>query len=355
MTSHVEDLLSRARLVHEPYTQADIDAAERRLAARIANPSPAPAACEPAAGDERAATRDLQTLCETVVASTALDVLQDAFVLAQPLPDPQGARVLGCILWLTRSHEAARDWWQYAAGDGDAAAFSLHLHHLARGERTEARWWHPQAEHTLAPPPVAREPAPACAATAPPDVPFVITTVLDQASLTDFSVLPTTLRLLNALRTARRDVSTEWPTALRALLDYVPVAVGYVDEDLDLPLPDPGFTDRIRALNRPPAEDPHRQTQTPRGEHLARTPTGGIPLVVPAGEVPHLTHHADEYTPRRSASGTGPHPRTEAGGQDPVPARPQVARHRPPTADRAAGFSVTAVRVPQVPRSGRTP
>lgn len=278
MTSHVEDLLSRARLVHEPYTQADIDAAERRLAARIADPSPAPALCEPAAGDERAALRDLQTLCETVVASTALDVLQDAFVLAQPLPDPQGARVLGCILWLTRSHEAARDWWQYAAGDGDAAAaYSLHLLHLARGERAEARWWHTQAEHTLAPPPVAREPAPTCPGAAPPDVPFVITTVLDQASLTDFSVLPTTLRLLNALRTARRDVSTEWPTALRALLDYVPVAVGYVDEDLDLPLLDAGFTDRIHALTarRPktPTARPRRNgasmlPERPTGEHL---------------------------------------------------------------------------------------
>ncbi|MFD3519041.1 hypothetical protein [Streptomyces sp. NPDC058653] len=83
--------------------------------------------------------------------------------------------------------------------------------------------------------------------TAAPDVPVVITAVPDQAALTDFSILPTTLRLINALRKAGRDVSAEWPTALRALLDYVPVAVGYVDEDLDLPLPDPGFTDRIRA------------------------------------------------------------------------------------------------------------
>ncbi|MFD3484986.1 hypothetical protein [Streptomyces sp. NPDC058665] len=250
MTSHVEDLLSRARLVHEPYTQADIDAAEQRLAARIAAPPPPPAPARPAAWDERAATRDLQTLCETVVTSTALDVLEDAFVLAQPLPDPQGARVLGCILQLTRSDEAARDWWQYAAGDGDAAAYCLHLHHLARGERAEARWWHQQAERTLEPPPTAREPAtPGPAGTcADPAVPSGITTVLDQAALTDFSVLPTTLRLINALRKASREVSTEWPTDLRALLDYVPAAVGYVDEDLDLPLPDPGFTDWIRAL-----------------------------------------------------------------------------------------------------------
>lgn len=40
MTAHVDDLLSRARFVHEPYTQADIDAAEQRLAARIADPPP---------------------------------------------------------------------------------------------------------------------------------------------------------------------------------------------------------------------------------------------------------------------------------------------------------------------------
>lgn len=100
-------------------------------------------------------------------------------------------------------------------------------------------------------------------------MPFVITTVLDQASLTDFSVLPTTLRLLNALRTARRDVSTEWPTPLRALLDYVPVAVGYVDEDLDLPLPDPGFTGRIRALT---ARRPKTPTARPRRNGASTLP-----------------------------------------------------------------------------------
>ncbi|WP_329390650.1 hypothetical protein [Streptomyces sp. NBC_01716] len=105
-----------------------------------------------------------------VVASTALDVLGDAFVLAQPLPDPAGARVLGCTLRLTRSDEAARDWWQYAAGDGDAtAAFCLHLHHLARGELTEARWWHAQAERTVTPTPAFKEPAPATPDTAAPD------------------------------------------------------------------------------------------------------------------------------------------------------------------------------------------
>ncbi|WP_069626225.1 hypothetical protein [Streptomyces niveus] len=267
MTSHVEDLLSRARLVHEPYTQADIDAAERRLAARIADPPPAPAPFEPAARDERAAARDLRTLCETIVASTALDVLGDAFVLAQPLPDPEGARVLGCILQLTRSNEAARDWWQYAAGAGDAAAaYCLHLHHLARGELTEARWWHAQTERTVTPTPALKEPAPADPTPAKPDVPFVITTVLDQAALTDFSILPTTLRLIDALR-KRRGVSAEWPTALRALLDYVPAAVGYVDEDLDLPLPDPGFTDRIRALTarrpKPPRPRRHGKSTLP--------------------------------------------------------------------------------------------
>lgn len=169
--------------------------------------------------------------------------------------------MLGCILRLTRSHEAARDWWQYAAGDGDAAAaYCLHLHHLARGELTEARWWHTQAERTATPTPAHTQPPPAGPGTPAPGVPFGITTVLDQAALTDFTILPTTLRLINALRNAGRDAVTEWPTALRALLDYVPAAVGYVDEDLDLPLPDPGFTDRIRALTA-------RRPKTPTTRH----------------------------------------------------------------------------------------
>ncbi|MFB8443611.1 hypothetical protein ACFC7A_31655 [Streptomyces niveus] len=93
------------------------------------------------------------------------------------------------------------------------------------------------------------------------------------AALTDINILPTTLRLIDALR-KRRGISAEWPTALRALLDYVPAAIGYVDEDLDLPLPDPGFTDRIRALTarRPNPPRPRRHGTSTLPERPTRSP-----------------------------------------------------------------------------------
>ncbi|WP_328908044.1 hypothetical protein OG230_00125 [Streptomyces sp. NBC_00234] len=60
---------------------------------------------------------------------------------------------------------------------------------------------------------------------------------------TDASMLPTALRILGALKSDFAAV----PAAVGAVLDYVPAAVGHV-EGLDLPLPAPGFTDRIRTL-----------------------------------------------------------------------------------------------------------
>lgn len=158
MTSHVEDLLSRAAWCTSPTPRPTstppngawppVSPTRPRPPQRASRP---PGTNAPPRGTCRRCARRSSP-------PPPWTSLQDAFVLAQPLPDPQGARVLGCILWLNRSHEAARDWWQYAAGDGDAAAFSLHLHHLARGERTEANWWHTQAERT--PPPAARRPWP---------------------------------------------------------------------------------------------------------------------------------------------------------------------------------------------------
>lgn len=40
---------------------------------------------------------------------------------------------------------------------------------------------------------------------------------------------------------------------ISAVLDYVPAAVAYVDDDLDLPLPDADFTDRITSMTTAPA------------------------------------------------------------------------------------------------------
>ena len=97
MTSHIDDLLARARLRREPCTRADVDAAAARLAARttMSRDTTAPASLGDEPPDARCAADDLQTLCETVITHT--DALADLeLFLARALPEPPGARVLGC-------------------------------------------------------------------------------------------------------------------------------------------------------------------------------------------------------------------------------------------------------------------
>ncbi|MFD3307966.1 hypothetical protein [Streptomyces sp. NPDC058694] len=270
MTSHIDELLARARLRREPYTAADIEAAAARLAARAAarwdapgerrcptghtynasgpvdadpvgenllgkNPgerapsdvtpsealagerSPGRGQARDGSVDESSAADDLQTLCETVITHTG--ALTDLRIfLARALPEPSGARVLGCMLQLSEREESARFWWQYAAGAGDpAASYCLYLHHRALGEQGAADWWHTQHTQTDA--------------------------VADEEAGPEVGIT-TTLRILRALKPDGSPV----PEPVNAVLHYVPAAVAYVDDDLDLPLPDPDFTDRVRAL-----------------------------------------------------------------------------------------------------------
>ena len=238
MTSHIDDLLARARLRHAPYTPADIDAAAGRLAARAAGAhhgAPEHGLLEHEAleegaleadaspGEEACAADDLQTLCETVITHT--DALADLelFLARGALPEPPGARVLGCMLQLSEREESARFWWQYAAGAGDpAASYCLYLHHRALGEHVAADWWHTQTD-----------------------------AVADRDTDEPDTEITTTLRILRALRPDGSPV----PDPVNAVLHYVPAAVAYVDDDLDLPLPDPDFTERVRALAAPPPPD----------------------------------------------------------------------------------------------------
>ncbi|MFF1922065.1 hypothetical protein ACFVW8_16025 [Streptomyces sp. NPDC058221] len=255
MSRHITEFLSRARLVTTPYTQEDIDAAEARLLARLHTTGPSsvpPAPCVPATEEptEHEAAQNLQTLCETVVTrNTALSTL-DTFLTPQ-LPEPPGARVLGCILQLAESEENARFWWQYAAGAGDpAAAYCLYLHHLALGERGEARWWGEQTEQIQSAPPSTDGLTDAAPDVTTDDVPVAVSDALNAVTTTDARLLPTALRILGALKTDPGPV----PAMVGAVLDYVPVAVGHID-DFELPLPAPGFTDHIRTLTAtsPPA------------------------------------------------------------------------------------------------------
>ncbi|MFL0028471.1 hypothetical protein ACJBCE_36725 [Streptomyces sp. NBUL23] len=250
MTPHIDEFLSRARLVSSPYTQDDIDAAQARVLARLHTPAPPPAPAVPAdaaSADKPTAleaAQNLQNLCAAVVThTTALPTLRT--FLTPQLPEPPGARVLGCILQLAESGENARFWWQYAAGAGDpAASYCLYLHHRALGEHAPARWWHEQTELLQNTPsidyPSTRGEA---SGTQPDTVPHAVTAALAEVSTTDANLLPTALRILGALRTGPAPV----PAAVGAVIDYAPAAVGYVD-DFDLPLTDPDFTDRIRTL-----------------------------------------------------------------------------------------------------------
>ncbi|WP_101254095.1 hypothetical protein [Streptomyces barkulensis] len=234
----VDRLLARAHLTPTaPYTPDDIQAALTRVAARVAarradHPAPAaagwPSSGAPvaetadtggghSAADQaaQAAARDLTVLCETVTARPdALEHLR--IFLADRMPEPPGARVLGCLLYLAACTDSAQFWWQYAAGAEDTTAtWCLYLHHLAQGEEGVADLWQLQA-----------------------DLPPATTSAEETEQ-----EIATTLRVLHALKPHHG-----LPPAASALVAYVPAAVGIVDDDLELSLPDPDFTDRITTL-----------------------------------------------------------------------------------------------------------
>ncbi|WP_461026140.1 hypothetical protein, partial [Streptomyces sparsus] len=187
-------------------------------AAQPPRTAPSPAVPDPHPAGARAAedyAKDLRTMCQVVMNSPgALHTLHD--FLSRSLPEPGGARALGCALHLAGCAESAQFWWQYAAGAGDhPAAYCLYLHHQAHGEDHQAHWWYDQADLTVDP-------------------------MDEEDTETERS---TALRVLRALHGDRVVSQT-----LDAVLAYVPAAVGFVDDDLDLPLPDEDFTERIEAL-----------------------------------------------------------------------------------------------------------
>ncbi|MGW0669808.1 hypothetical protein [Streptomyces sp. NPDC002746] len=232
----VDELLSRARLIDNPSRPEDpYD--------RIPS-SAGPTAGEPAADStdplSEAANQDLLALCEALVSRTPASALS-GFVTEQ-LPDPDGARVLGCILQLAESEDGARSWWQYASGAGDrAASYCLYLHHLSLGEGDAAAWWYQQTQ-TDTPSRPAKNYAPSeegqQGSWAFPETVGKIDTST-----------PTVLRVFRQLihRSGRRRSDV-----VDALMQYLPtaVAVGYVHDepDVDLPLPGPDFAEQVGIL-----------------------------------------------------------------------------------------------------------
>ncbi|WP_432092213.1 hypothetical protein [Streptomyces sp. bgisy100] len=242
MISPVERALAKARLQPRPYTEAELEAAEIRIAVRAVDrmlngalsfddemrhardetgpPRPsAPSRPLPRWEQQlRAeAARDLKNLCRAVVEQEGA-LHQMSTFLSLRILEPDGARVLGCVLQLATREDSARFWWQFAAGAGDTAAtYCLYLHHMSLGETWEADWWFTQAS--------------------PEDA------ARDDNGPRDTPDLALSLRLLGLLAADRVHMSA----ATSAVIDYVPGAVEFVDE-VDLPLPEPDFARHIEEL-----------------------------------------------------------------------------------------------------------
>ncbi|WP_314225193.1 hypothetical protein [Streptomyces zaehneri] len=237
--SDIDTLLAGARLIPTaPYSRSDIEAAEARIAARVAAGGPVgPTArvCPQRAAAARRpprvhpAARDLRALCEALLTRPgALKGIGN--FLGSSLPEPSGARILGSLLYLADCEDSARFWWQYGAGASDTVSgYCLYLHHRSMGEDDEADWW---LRHTeITPATLSRE-----------------ATELEIA---------TALHVLSGLRRGGRGL----PRALRALVEYVPAVVGFVDDDLELPLPDGDLAEIVEevvAHGTPPAKERRR-------------------------------------------------------------------------------------------------
>ena len=249
----IDELLDRTLLLKRPTPRDVIPYEDLYAPPPPTDAMPWPSTTRGPAGD--IAAHDLQTLCEAVVTYTATDLMGD--FLTEQLPEPRGARVLGCILQLTDAEGGARFWWQYAAGAGDdAASYCLYLHHLSLGETTAADWWRKQTSLDTRPTPetviLRCDPDPA-------------------ADLELDSSTPTVLRVLGRLLRRAKRPRTE---AVDAVMDYVPgaVALGYLgNPDFEIPLPGPDFADHIAvilaaasAINTVRGSLPHRASTSPR-------------------------------------------------------------------------------------------
>lgn len=212
-------------------------------------------------GPDAGAAQDLTTLCESVLAHTGAESLQEQFDTDQ-IPAAPGARVMGCILHIADDTDGARMWWQYAAGaDDNIAAFCLYLHHLSLGELHVADRWRLWTTVDTRPSPT---PLPA---TIPPP-PF---TTVDTST-------PTILRTLRHLVDAGQSHLRSRSEFAAAVLDYVPnaVAASYISNpDTTMPVPAPHFADRIGTIIAVTAVD--EGPSSPRGpEPLPlRPPLGG--------------------------------------------------------------------------------
>ncbi|WJV50729.1 hypothetical protein [Streptomyces flavofungini] len=246
MTSPIDELLKGALLLDDSPTPHD------PVPTRPASP-PAPTTADgPRHATAQAADGDLRILCEAVVTTMPLASVTD--FLTESLPTPTGALVLGCMLRLNDSAHTARFLWQYAAGAGEtAAAYCLYLHHLTLGESEEAAWWREQTPDAALPAPASDEHPPRHAPRPERGAPLL---KLEWPTEAPAVSVAATLRMLGILRMTNRSTLRSWPPVAVAVMEYAAVAVRFVDDDVELPLPMGGFHDRVRRLTSLPVRAP---------------------------------------------------------------------------------------------------
>nr|WSX75761.1 hypothetical protein OH826_19030 [Streptomyces sp. NBC_00899] len=246
----INQLLAKARLGTPDYTTEELSAGWERLAAAslvsgalVFDDATAPdlwrdsarqpgmweADCSDTETRDRIdAADDLRHMCTIVISQTDALHTMSAFVRGSTVSDedpsrilePDGARVLACVLHLAGREDSARFWWQFAAGADDGLAkFCLFLHHLALGEIHEANLWHDQV------PSAGRE--------------MWARAVQDGRD-------QKTAAAANCLQAIARHKPV--PRAAQAVVVYVKDAVDFVDDDVDLPLPADGFAQRIEEM-----------------------------------------------------------------------------------------------------------
>ncbi|CAL9675244.1 DUF6207 family protein [Streptomyces sp. enrichment culture] len=225
----IDHLLARARLHPQPDVPDDTVPYEDTPYPTGSAPSTAPAAGPDQ--HDRAAARQLRTLCETAISTLTSDTLD---FLTDQVPDLHTAWLLGCSLHVAGIEHGARFWWQYAAGDGHAAAcYCLSLHHLARGEAHAADFYQRQTGPH---------------GTSEADSLTVVGTCPPRNINFDSSV-PTVLRILSHL--AATGPGRRRRHGIDALTNYVADTVTrhYTRHpSVELPIPEPFFADRAAWL-----------------------------------------------------------------------------------------------------------
>ncbi|MCL3998140.1 hypothetical protein [Streptomyces lavenduligriseus] len=228
--STVDDLLAQSRLLDD-YVPSDVIPYDDSAYYAFDDIGQAGKTPGPDLSDEDAA-KELAALCETAVAHCSAAQLVD--FLTDQVPQPRAAWILGCVLSIAGEDDAARFWWQYAAGADDApASYCLYLHHLAHGDVHAAALWHTQisayarGEGTA---PFYGQNSPAC------DVVNADTS------------LPTLLRILSRLSPAGPRQHTETATAVIQFVSRA-VTIGY-DRHPDLEIPAPGrhFAEQLQVI-----------------------------------------------------------------------------------------------------------